>query len=162
MGAWGVSAHAGGFSVMSVREPEDRDWSEWLRMRCALWPDDSPQEHERGMREWRSRGDAAVFLALRANGSPCGFVEVGTRQYADGCLTSPVGYIEGWYVDADVRRQGIGRALLRVAESWARARGYREMASDARLDNTVSHAAHARAGYAEVERLIVFRKSLGG
>jgi hypothetical protein len=34
------------------------------------------------------------------------------------------------------------------------------MGSDALLDNDASHAAHGRCGYQEVERLVMFRKSL--
>jgi aminoglycoside 6'-N-acetyltransferase I len=68
--------------------------------------------------------------------------------------------VEAWYVDADVRRLGYGRALLAAAEGWARARGYREMASDTQLDNEVSRRAHLRSGYAEVDRIIQFRKLL--
>jgi len=47
-----------------------------------------------------------------------------------------------------------------AAEDWARAQGCREMASDTWLDNTLSQQAHARLGYAEVERLVHFRKTL--
>jgi aminoglycoside 6'-N-acetyltransferase I len=71
-----------------------------------------------------------------------------------------VGYIEAWYVDPDARRIGLGRALLAAAEAWARERGYQEMASDALLDNDVSHAAHRRLGYQEVDRVVQFRKNL--
>lgn len=113
-----------------------------------------------GMREHRTRRDAEVFVAERSDGTIAGFVEVGARPYADGCDTSPVGYIEAWYVDPDVRRSGYGLALLAAAEEWARGRGYLEMASDARLDNAVSHSAHQRAGYAEVDRIVQFRKPL--
>jgi aminoglycoside 6'-N-acetyltransferase I len=59
-----------------------------------------------------------------------------------------------------VRRRGVGRALLNAAEAWARDRGHTEMASDALIENAVSHAAHARAGYVEVERAVRFRKDL--
>jgi hypothetical protein len=34
------------------------------------------------------------------------------------------------------------------------------MASDAELDNQISHAAHRRLGYAEIERIVCFRKLL--
>jgi aminoglycoside 6'-N-acetyltransferase I len=129
-------------------------------MSQALFEHHSAEELAAGMREWRSRADAEVFIAERAGGSAAGFVEVGTRPYADGCETSPVGYVEAWYVDPDVRRTGVGRALLAAAEAWARDRGYREMASDAQLDNAVSHAAHRRAGYEEVDRVVQFRKDL--
>jgi aminoglycoside 6'-N-acetyltransferase I len=112
------------------------------------------------MHALHGRADAEVFVIERAEGSLAGFVEVGARPYADGCDTSPVGYLEAWYVDPEVRRQGHGRALLAAAEAWARERGYREMASDSSLDNVGSHAAHRRAGYAEVDRVVQFRKPL--
>jgi aminoglycoside 6'-N-acetyltransferase I len=130
-------------------------------MSAALLPDENPAEYEPEMRALLKREDAAVFVAERPDGSVCGYVEVGSRSYADGCASSPVGYIEAWYVDPDVRRSGYGRALLRAAESWARSRGYSEIASDALIDNKVSYDAHIRSGYSEVERVVQFRKSLG-
>jgi aminoglycoside 6'-N-acetyltransferase I len=145
---------------MLVRTLTDADWNEWLRMSLALFPHHSAEELEPGMREFRARADAAIFIAERPDGSLCGYVEAGARAYADGCETSPVGYIEAWYVDPDVRRAGYGGALLEAAEAWARAQGYREMASDALLDNIVSHRAHEKAGYVEVDRVVQFRKSL--
>lgn len=129
-------------------------------MRAALWPDEPTAATDPDMRAWHDRPDARVFVAERPDGSLCGFVEVGTRPYAEGCDTSPVGFIEGWYVDPDVRRHGYGRALIHAAEEWARSSGYTEMGSDALLDNLVSHRAHERLGYTEVERLVAFRKSL--
>jgi aminoglycoside 6'-N-acetyltransferase I len=145
---------------MRVRPIEERDWADWRRMAEALLPDEDPREYEPEMRALLQREDAAVFVAERSDGSVCGYVEVGSRHYADGCATSPVGYIEAWYVDPDVRRSGYGRALLNAGEAWARSRGYSEMASDALIDNTVSHEAHIRSGYAEVERVVQFRKPL--
>jgi aminoglycoside 6'-N-acetyltransferase I len=146
---------------MNVRRYRESDWPEWVRMEYALFPEaKEDQAHETWMRRLLTQADAAVFVAERADESVCGFVEVGTRPYADGCDTSPVGYIEAWWVDADMRRHGAGRALLYAAEEWARGMGYREMASDALIDNVVSHEAHKRSGYEEVERQVVFRKSL--
>ena len=145
---------------MKVRAYRDDDWSGWLRMSQALFPEESAEGLAAGMRQFRARSDADVFVAERDDGSLAGYVEVGARNYADYCETSPVGYIEAWYVDPDVRRSGYGRALLAAAEEWARAQGYSEMASDARLDNLISHAAHRRAGYDEVDRIVQFRKDL--
>ena len=143
-----------------VREMVESDRREWLRMSLALFPGTGPADHEGDLDRLLARRDATVFIAERPDGSACGFVEVGTRSYADGCDTSPVGYIEAWWVDADVRRAGYGKALLSAAEGWARARGYSEMGSDALLDNTVSHEAHRKSGYDEVGRVVQFRKSL--
>ena len=145
---------------VQIRAYRDSDWPAWLRLSLALFPEHSADELESGMREHRARSDAEVFVAEREDGSIAGFVEVGARPYADGCDTSPVGYIEAWYVEPDTRRKGYGGALLEAAENWARGRGYREIASDAQLNNEISHAAHRQAGYAEVDRIVQFRKVL--
>ena len=145
---------------MKIRPYHHSDWTEWLRLSMALFPEYSAQTLAPGMEEFLSRPDAEVFVAERADGTLAGFVEVGARPYADGCDTSPVGYIEAWYVDPDARRRGHGRALIAAAEAWALARGYREMASDALIDNALSHAAHHRLGYEEVGRVVQFRKVL--
>ena len=145
---------------MKVRAYAESDWAEWLRMSVALFPEYTQEDLANGMREFRTRSDGEVFVIDRGNGLLAGFVEAGSRPYAEGCDTSPVGYVEAWYVDGDVRRQGYGRALLFAAEDWARQQGYREMASDALLDNETSHRAHRAAGYAEVERIVTFRKVL--
>ncbi len=144
---------------MKIRAYRDADWDEWLRLSVALFPEYPADDIAAGMREFR-RSDGEVFVAEREDGKLAGYVEVGTRGYADGCDTSPVGYIEAWYIDPDLRRSGYGRALLEAAEEWARNRGYREMGSDARLDNEVSHAAHRHSGYQEVDRVVQYRKGL--
>lgn len=146
--------------VMRIRAYRDSDWSEWLRLSVALFPHDASDELISDMRVFGARSDAQMIVAERLDGRLAGFLEVGSRSYADGCVTSPVGYIEAWFVDPDVRRQGIGLALLAAAEAWARDRGYSEIASDALIDNVVSHAAHRRAGYDEVDRVVTFRKVL--
>src|SRR3954468_2168766 len=145
---------------MTVRVYQDADWPEWLRMSQALFPAESEGSLTSGMRDFRARSDAEVFVIDRGDGTLAGFVEAGSRAYADGCDSSPVGYVEAWFVDADVRRHGWGRTLLAAAEEWARARGYTEMASDALIDNETSIKAHEAAGYSEVERQVVFRKTL--
>jgi aminoglycoside 6'-N-acetyltransferase I len=132
-------------------------------MRDALWPGLTTETHASDIAEFRAdQTTQPVFVVDRENGQLGGFLEAGTRKYADGCETSPVGYIEGWYVDPDLRQSGWGRALVDAAEDWARSRGYREIASDCLLDNAVSLEAHTALGYQETERLIHFRKSLVG
>jgi aminoglycoside 6'-N-acetyltransferase I len=71
-----------------------------------------------------------------------------------------VAYIEGWFVDADLRRRGLGAALVRAGEQWARKQGLREIASDAELENEISISAHKAIGYEEEARIVCFRKEL--
>jgi aminoglycoside 6'-N-acetyltransferase I len=144
--------------IVRGARPEDR--AEWLRMRKALW-DDCPDEQQVREMEGILGGDTEeVFIAERPGGRLCGFLEAALRSRADGCDSTPVGYIEGWYVDEDVRRSGVGRALIDAAEAWARSRGCRQMASDAELWNEVSHQAHGALGYQETARLVLFKKDL--
>jgi aminoglycoside 6'-N-acetyltransferase I len=150
-----------GDTTMHVRPVAGDDLAEWTRMRVALWPGLSPDTHEAEIAEIRANeATRPVFVVDRGNGLLGGFLEAGSRKFADGCETSPVGYIEGWYVDPDVRQCGWGGRLVEAAEAWARSCGYAEMASDCLLDNEISLKAHVSLGYAEAERLIHFRKSL--
>ena len=129
-------------------------------MSHALFPGNSFEEDEQEMRDFAARSDGAVFVIERDNGLLAGYAEVGTRSIADGCKPNPVGYIEAWYVDPDIRRSGFGRQLIEAGEQWAKEQGYTEMASDALLENDVSHAAHRRIGFEEVARVINYRKDL--
>lgn len=143
-----------------IREIRPADAPEWLRMRQELLPsDDHPKEIDDYFAS-RWTAPAAIFVAERSGGGLGGFIEVGTRSYAEGCETTPVGYIEAWYVDPDLRRTGVGTALVRAGEAWARARGCTEMGSDVVLDNAISQAAHHALGYDEVERVVCYRRGL--
>jgi aminoglycoside 6'-N-acetyltransferase I len=146
---------------MVIRTYQPADYPAWLRMRRALFASLTAGSEAEDAAAWLARPDAVVLVAERAERSGlAGFAEVGARAYADGCETSPVAYLEGWYVDPDVRRRGVGAALVRAAEAWARARGYRELASDALLDNRPSQEAHIALGFGEVERSVKYRKVL--
>jgi len=147
--------------VTTVRALEVADWSEWRRMRRALWPHDTAARHEVEMAAWLARPDAAVVVCGRELGGLCGFAEVSVRSYADGCASSPVAFLEGWYVDPDRRGSGVGRALVGAVEAWARERGLQELASDALLDNEAGQRAHERLGFIEVDRAVRYRKPLG-
>ena len=146
--------------ALKIRRAEAGDLDEWMRMRAILWPDCPAATHREEMKEYLRNEAGVAFVAARPTRGIAGFVEATVRPYAECCETRPVGYIEGWYVDADVRRQGVGERLVRAAEVWARTKKMREMASDCPLDNDVSRRAHIAIGYEEKERLIHFRKWL--
>ncbi len=145
---------------MNIRPVDKADAAEWLRMRTTLWPGDHTSEIEEFFRSGGSPLLAAVLVAERSPSGLCGFLEIGLRGYAEGCESSPVPFIEGWYVDEDVRGTGIGARLVRAAEDWARERGYSEIASDVEIDNEGSLAAHRALGYEEVTRIVCFRRAL--
>ncbi len=145
---------------LNIRLATADDKPEWLRMRLLLWPDVESSDLLQEMDRILEDAMTPVFVLERPAGGLAGFLEASTRKYADGCVTAPVGYIEGWFIDEDLRGQGFGGQLVRAAENWARSQGLKEMGSDTWLDNEGSIRAHLALGYEEVERLIHFAKTL--
>lgn len=144
----------------SIRRATDEDKPDWLRMRQALWPDAPVDYLTFDLDDKLADPDYAVFVASNPDGELVALIEAGLRDYGEGCETSPVGYIEAWYVDERLRGQKLGREMVHAAEGWAREKGMREMASDTWLDNEAGIAAHWRLGYIEADRLVHFVKRL--
>lgn len=148
---------------MHIRELKREDRDTWIQLRHCLWPELDLGEHakevERLLGGWGPQ-PYAVFVAETQEGRIVGFVEMATRPYAEGCLTSPVAFLEGWFVEPEHRRCGVGRRLVEAGEAWAESLGLAELGSDADLDNEKSAVAHAAIGFAEVARIRCFRKAL--
>lgn len=87
-------------------------------------------------------------------------IEVSLRNVVDGCPTSPVGYVEGIYIDPEHRGSGLARQLLEQAEDWCRSKGCTEIATDAELDNQDAQRFHERMGFEETYRIVEYRKKL--
>ena len=140
----------------------DRD--AWLVMRTTLYVDEAGDEDE-GLAEDIDRMLAtdgwAAFAAEAPGGRLVGFIELFERNYAEGCSTSPVPYIEGLWVAKAWRRRGVARRLIAAGAQWARARGRTEMASDVQIANLASQAMHTRLGFEETERLVTYRMDIG-
>lgn len=148
---------------MRLRPLELKDRRVWADMRAALWPDADPSElaHETVKHFAGVKAADEIFVAEDVSGRLLGFLELSLRVYAEGCASSPVPFVEGWYVTAEARHTGVGRRLVEAAENWSRLRGFTEMGSDASLVNDMSHAAHEALGFEEVDRIVCYRKTLG-
>ena len=145
---------------MSIRPAEQQDHDAWFRMRKALWSECPDHTLRAEMATILADDSQAVSVAVRDGGGLGGFAEVSIHPHALACETHPVGYLEGWWVDPDLRRTGLGRQLVAAAENWARAKGCREVASDTDVGNDVSLTAHLALGYKQVGRVIPFNKRL--
>lgn len=144
----------------TIRRAAHADKDAWVHMRKELWPEAPLDYLYLDVDGLLADPDAAIFVASDSQGRLVGFVEAGLRDRAEACDTSPVGYIEAWYVDPHVRGQKLGRDLIHAAENWAREKGCAEMASDTWLENEAGIQAHVKLGYHEVERLVHFVKRL--
>ena len=138
------------------------DQSGWLDLRLALWPDATADEHRGYMAISLAQPERFLQLMIYdAQRQPIGFIEGSLRgDYVNGTESSPVGFVEGVYVVPAWRRKGIARLLFAAIGDWARARGCRELASDALIDNEVSQRAHLSLGFRETERVVYFAKPL--
>lgn len=143
-----------------IREVEKQDLPILAELACQLWPhhtaDEMLSEYGMGI----ANPNAAFFLAY-AEETPIGFAQCQLRHdYVEGTDSSPVGYLEGIYVADGYRKQGVARELLSACESWAKAKGCAEFASDCELDNTQSLRFHLNVGFEEANRIICFTKKL--
>lgn len=101
-----------------------------------------------------------VFLAAE-DGNYIGFLHMSLRfDYVEGSSSSPVGYVEGIYVDENHRNQGVSKKLVEAGAAWAKSLGCKEMGSDTELNNHGSQAFHQRIGFREAGRIVAFIKTI--
>lgn len=137
------------------------DKPELVRLRVALWPDCSAAMHRYEMRDFAKPSRVRCILVLDRGGRRLGgFIELSVRPRVDGSMSGRVGYVEGWWVDPDLRGAGWGRKMIRAAEAWTAARGLTELASDAELANPGGIAAHQACGFRETFRVVQFLKKV--
>ena len=136
----------------------DRD--AWLRLRHALWPEVHEARHTFQVDGILRSPSNTAFGAFDQK-QPVGFAEAGLRtDYVNGCVISPVVFLEGVFVEHAFRRQGIARILIETLETWAKGAGCSELASDTDLGSPVSQRLHESLGFVETERVVFYRKLL--
>jgi len=143
----------------TVRTMRASDRSAWADMRAALWPD-SIAVHAEEIDGILGSENSWGFIAETSDGSHVGFAEVAIRNYANGCTTRPVAFLEGIWVRPESRRQGVGKRLIEDVERFLSAQGYRELGSDSEIENRVAHASHRAWGFVETERVVYFRRPI--
>lgn len=125
-----------------------------------LWPEHTREEMLADLEALTALPDAAFFLAMQDDAA-VGFAQCQLRRdYVEGTSTTPVGYLEGIFVEEPFRRRGIARELLSACENWARTAGCREFASDCELSNEQSLLFHLALGFQEANRIICFTRTL--
>ncbi|MEC1177384.1 GNAT family N-acetyltransferase [Metasolibacillus meyeri] len=125
-----------------------------------LWHNNEVSDLQAEMAQLLHKKDAFIVLAYAAE-QAIGFAQCQLRyDYVQGTETSPVGYLEGVYVEKGARLQGLAKKLIAACEEWARQQGCTEFASDCELDNQDSLNMHLQLGFSEANRVICFTKKL--
>ena len=101
----------------------------------------------------------AVFVVELGGHGIVGWIHMMPRQllYSPG-LTE----IGGLVVDAEHRRKGVGRALIRAGEKWAKDQGYSRVVVRSNAVRKEAHEFYPSLGYDSVKTQKVYRKELKG
>ena len=104
--------------------------------------------------------NAQIFIKY-VEDKAVGFAQCQLRyDYVEGTETTPVGYLEGIFVEEEHRGKGYAKELLSECQKWAKEKGCLEFASDCELDNVTSLNFHIAMGFEEANRIICFTKKL--
>lgn len=144
---------------LTIREMSVADRAVWAGMYAQLFPDASPDACLTEIDRILAAPDRTGFIA-EAAGQPLGFAELSIRDFANGCETQPVPFLEGIWACGTARRQGVASALLHHLEAFARASGHTELGSDVLQGNGDGVGFHLDRGFQETERVIYYRKPL--
>lgn len=130
------------------------------KLAIQMWDENTVEDLQEEFLNILKSSEAAIFL-LKIDGAPAGFAQCQLRHdYVEGTDSSPVGYLEGIFVEEKYRFMGYAGRLLKECEGWAKEQGCTEFASDCELDNTESLAFHKKVGFSEANRIICFTKQL--
>lgn len=130
------------------------------KLAIQMWEDNTLESLTEELAEIIANPESAVFLLFDKE-QAVGFAQCQLRHdYVEGTDSSPVGYLEGIFVEVGYRNRGCAKELLKQCENWAKIMGCTEFASDCELTNTGSLTFHLKMGFEEANRVICFTKKL--
>ncbi|MEQ8336235.1 MAG: GNAT family N-acetyltransferase [Cyclobacteriaceae bacterium] len=146
---------------INLSEFQDSDFDSLLQMALKLWQDFSEAELRRLLKEAHTWGAQKIIMAKNNDDKNIGFaIFTIRREYVEGAKQSPTGYLEGIFVEADFRKKGIAKELVKLGEQWAKANGCIQMGSDTWLADKASRKFHQRIGFWEEEEVVHFLKDI--
>ncbi len=130
------------------------------KLAIKMWKDNSIDGLTEEFIRLIEKDDAQIFIKFVEN-KAVGFAQCQLRyDYVEGTESSPVGYLEGIFVEEEYRGKGFAQELLSECQKWAKKKGCQEFASDCELDNITSLKFHMAMGFEEANRIICFTKKL--
>lgn len=146
--------------MIAIQEMQSVDTLEVAHMARLLYGEEDIVMLQQEFKDLLSSEKDKVFVA-KENDNCAGFLHMALRyEYVEGAASSPIGYMEGIYVNATSRHQHVAQKLTLAGEEWAKSKGCSQLASDVELDNTISQTFHHKVGFKEVNRLVCYIKEI--
>ncbi len=146
--------------MFNIKKMQIGDIEKTISIVKKLFINSDIDELKKEFMQYLEKNDTVIYVCYLEN-EIIAFAQCQLRyDYVEGTNSSPVGYLEGIYVDSMYRKQGIATKLLEKCEKWSHEKGCTEFASDCELNNRVSFNFHLRAGFEEANRIICFRKKI--
>jgi aminoglycoside 6'-N-acetyltransferase I len=143
---------------MKLKTIHREDFPLWKAMRQEVYHVIGESFHDKEMRMIHTSDDWHCWFITDVDGEIIGLVEVSIRKIVDGCLTSPVPYLEGLFIMPGHRALGLGTVVMGMLLDWAADQGYEEFATDAELENTRAQNFYEKLAFEEVDRVVVYRR----
>lgn len=99
----------------------------------------------------------AVFVAVMGESGAVGYIHV--ERY-DVLYFETMANILGLAVRSDFQRNGIGKALISRAETWARDHGIHLMRLNSGISRKGAHAFYRKQGYVDEKKQLRFTKEI--
>lgn len=143
-----------------IKKAKKKDSKILAKMAVKIWEDNNIADFVKEFEDFADDPNMHSFIKY-VDDKPVGFANVSIRyDYVEGCETSPVGYLEGIFVEDEYRKNNYARDLVKACETWVKDKRIKEFASDCTLTNKDSLAFHLAIGFEEVNRIICFKKEL--
>lgn len=131
-----------------------------LALAVKLYADSSYNSLKEEFQHILLSDNKAVFL-YNVTEKTIGFAYCSLRyDYVEGSSSSPVGYLEGIYIDERYRKKGYAKELIKECEKWSQDNNCNEFASDCQLDNIESRLFHEKTGFKIAGEIICFIKNI--
>jgi N-acetylglutamate synthase-like GNAT family acetyltransferase len=141
----------------TLRRARIGDAAELARLSEQLGYPQQAVEFERRLRRLLISADHPVIVATDDDTHLLGFIAVERRLLLE---TGDRVEIVGLVVDDDARGRGLGQALVRAAEDWARTLGVGEVFVRSNIVREQSHPFYESSGYERTKTQHVYRRRL--
>ena len=148
-------------NAATLRRARIGDAAELARLSAQLGYPQDADAFARRLRRLLISADHPVIVATDDDSRLLGFIAIERRLMLE---TGDRVEIVGLVVDDAARRRGIGQALVRAAEDWARAVGIDEVLVRSNVVRAESHPFYEGAGFVRIKSQHVYlkRASEGG